>query len=116
MRNRSVRFAVLNRYQDVISFVEQVVAAADQSKSALGFFAASVFREFALSEQLYVATETHGGRVAYAGQLMFKCSSAKASVLQMFVVPSCRKHGVATMLLDHLKSALTELLIRPVEV
>jgi GNAT superfamily N-acetyltransferase len=108
MINKLDRFSVLKSYLQVAPFVEQVVIAADQNKNALGFFAASVFQEFARSEQLYVVTETNREKTTYAGHLMFKCSRSKASVLQMFVDPSCRRYGVAKMLLDGLKSHLTE--------
>lgn len=108
MSNIFAKFALLTRYQEVAPFLESVTAAADDNKNALGFFAASVFREFALSEQLYVVTETHSGQPVYAGHLLFNCRSPKASVLQIYVPSFYRGRGVATMLLDHLKSALTE--------
>lgn len=102
------KFSVLSRYPDIAPFIDQVVAAADKNKNALGFFATKVFHEFARSEQLHIATKTNNGGSAYAGHLMFKCSRSKTSVLQMFVAPSCRRYGVAKMLLDGLKLHLTE--------
>jgi len=108
MTTRAGKFTVLSRHPDTAPLLEQVVAAADQNKNALGFWAANVFREFAVSEQLYVAARTSTEGLTYAGHLMFKCGNAKASVLQMYVDPALRRHGVAKLLLDHLKSSLTD--------
>ena len=94
--------------RDVVPFLDNVIEAADKNKNALGFFAASVFREFALNEQLYVVVKRNGDQLVYAGHLLFSCRSPKASVLQIFVAQVYRGHGAATMLLDQLKSALTE--------
>jgi len=102
------KFSILSRYSDIAPFIDQVVTAADKNKNALGFFATSVFNEFARSEQLHVVTETNNEGSTYAGHLMFKCSRSKTSVLQMFVAPSCRRYGVASMLLNGLKSHLTD--------
>jgi ribosomal protein S18 acetylase RimI-like enzyme len=108
MNKKSNRFLVLTRYSDIAPFVEQVVSSADQNKNALGFFAASVFQEFARTEQLHVIAETSSNGAIYAGHLMFKCNRGKASVLQMFVAPTYRRCGAAKILLDNLKSHLTE--------
>lgn len=108
MNKRSGRFLILSSFSDVDPFVEQVVSSADQNKNALGFFAASVFHEFARSEQLHVIVETGTADARYAGHLMFKCSRGKASVLQMFIDPAFRRCGAARMLLDGLKSHLTD--------
>ena len=108
MDKKSDRFSVLRSYPDIAPFVEQVVSSADQNKNALGFFAASVFQEFARSEQLYVVAETSSEEAIYAGHLMFKCNRGKASVLQMFIAPFFRRCGAAKILLDGLKSHLTD--------
>lgn len=108
MNKKSDLFSVLRSYPDIAPFVEQVVSSADQNKNALGFFAASVFQEFARSEQLYVVVETSTEEARYAGHLMFKCSRGKASVLQMFIAPPFRRCGAAKILLDGLKSHLTD--------
>lgn len=103
------KYLVLTSVSDIAPFVGDVVAAADQNKEALGFFAASVFREFAMRENLYVAVlELHGART-YVGHMMYNCSAAKAHVLQIYIHQQHRKTGTAALLLDHLKSELTKL-------
>ncbi|MDP3652908.1 MAG: GNAT family N-acetyltransferase [Rhodoferax sp.] len=108
MHKKSNQFLVLKNYQEIAPFVEQVVSSADQNKNSLGFFAASVFQEFARSEQMHVLVEKSFEETRYAGHLMFKCSRGKASVLQMFVAPLFRRCGAAKILLDGLKSHLTD--------
>lgn len=107
MSQRVDGFALLDRFQDIEPFLDEVIAAADENKNALGFYAASVFREFARSETLYVCAEKRGGNAKYAGHLLFSCRYPKASVLQIFVQADHRGHGVAMQLLLHLKSTLT---------
>src|SRR3569833_812728 len=102
------KFNLLTNYHDVTSFLCSVVESADQNRNALGFYPASVFEEFARSEQLYVIAERRGNKAKYAGHLLFDCRYPKASILQIFVIPSNRGSGVAAMLLDRLKLTLTE--------
>lgn len=109
MASSAERFSILVTRRQVEPFVEQIILAADQDKDALGFFASGVFREFASSEQLFVAVEECEGQKKYAGHLMFKCSGSKAKVLQIFISPIYRKRHLAKMLLDALKASLTEL-------
>lgn len=108
MSKKSTVFAVLTRHRDVSPFIQNVIEAADRNKNALGFFAASVFQEFARSEELYVIVNGVGEQSEYAGHLLFNCRFPKASVLQISVEPQFRGHGAAKTLLDHLKSALTQ--------
>jgi GNAT superfamily N-acetyltransferase/predicted nucleic acid-binding protein len=105
----NAKYSVLSNASEIAPFVEDVVAAADQNKDALGFFAASIFGEFAVRENLYVAVQDIQGTRNYVGHLMYKCSAAKAHVLQIYVHPLHRKVGTAKLLLDRLKSELTRL-------
>lgn len=99
---------MLTRHHDVSQHIDRVIEAADKNKNALGFFAASVFHEFARSDELYVIVSGASEQPEYAGHLLFNCRFPKASVLQMFVEPKFRGHGAAKVLLDHLKSVLTK--------
>jgi ribosomal protein S18 acetylase RimI-like enzyme/predicted nucleic acid-binding protein len=101
-------FEVLWHYTDVAEFVAQVVSAADQNKNSLGFLPSSVFDEYARKEQLLVIVERVGGASTYAGHVLFDSRHPKAHILQMFVVPSFRRSGLAAQLLDRLKTQLTE--------
>lgn len=108
MGKRGYGFSLLSGFEDVAPFLDAVVAAADDNKNALGFYAASVFHEFAKNETLYVCVSKRGSYTTYAGHLLFSCRYPKANVLQMFVAPDYRRHGIATRLLSHLKTVLTE--------
>jgi GNAT superfamily N-acetyltransferase/predicted nucleic acid-binding protein len=99
---------ILDRYTDIAPLVADVNRAADSDKSALGFFPASVYTEFARKEQLLVAVHRHETVDQYAGHLLYDARHPKAHVRQMFVAPAFRKRGVATRLLDHLKRHLTD--------
>src|SRR3569833_3413712 len=93
------KFNLLSKYHDVTSFLCSVVESADQNRNALGFYPASVFEEFARSEQLYVIAERRGNKAKYAGHLLFDCRYPKASILQIFVIPSFCGCGVVVLFL-----------------
>src|SRR3569833_3011016 len=101
------KFNLLTKYHDVTSFLCSVVESADQNRNALGFYPASVFEEFARSEQLYVIAERRGNKAKYAGHLLFDCRYPKASILLIFVITSNRGSGVAGMLLNPLGLDIT---------
>lgn len=110
MTHKKIKIVVLEKYADTAPFVEIASANADQFKKALGFFATSVFHEFARKDQLYIAAQqTNDGNLEYVGHLLFNCRSPKASILQMLALPAYRKLGVAQTLLNHLKEKLTQL-------
>lgn len=108
MNKKPYALAVLTRHNDVFPHIGKVIEAADKNRNALGFFAASVFHEFARSDELYVVVSGVGQQAEYVGHLLFNCRFPKASVLQIFVEPQLRGHGAAKALLDHLKSVLTQ--------
>ena len=102
------RFEVLTRHHDISTFITHVIEAADKNRNALGFYASSVYQEFARSEELYVAVSGSGEQPRYAGHILFSCRFPRAKVLQIYVVPQFREHGVASALLGQLKAALTQ--------
>lgn len=102
------KLKILTKPSDVLVFVKDVVVAADANKKALGFFAESVFYEYARQGGLYVATRDVGSREVYAGHLLFDCRYPKAKVIQIFATPESRKLGVAFQLLNRLKQDLTK--------
>jgi GNAT superfamily N-acetyltransferase len=97
---------VIDDARAVQSFAKEVQAAADSSRNELGFFAASLYQEFAARGQLYVATDP--AKEEYRGHLLFDCRYPRAHVLQMYVHPNFRNLGIATALLKQLKRSLTE--------
>ncbi|AJX16187.1 GNAT family N-acetyltransferase [Burkholderia ubonensis] len=108
MINKETKNSILMRYSDVAPYLEAVREAADGERDALGFLPTNVYFEFARKEQLLVAVCSYEGRECYGGHLLFDARHPKARVLQMYVAPSFRKNGLATLLLDCLKTHLTD--------
>lgn len=100
---------LLLKRQDVIPHVKQVVDAAESHRSALGWYARSVYEEAASSEKLIVAIAHEGDQVSYAGHLWFTTKFPRGHVVQIHVSPSYRRQGIAKKQLDFLKGHLTGL-------
>jgi hypothetical protein len=66
-------FTILNGYLATRAYVDAVRIASDQNREALGFFAGSVFAEFAQKDQLYVLLASERGEQRYAGHLLIDC-------------------------------------------
>lgn len=95
-------------YERTRPFLDDLQESADQNRTALGFFARSVYEELARDGYLYVATHAQPGRPVYAGHLLFSCHFPRTHVLQLFTRQQYRRQGVGTRLLEHLKRALTQ--------
>ena len=102
------KFSVAEIYRDVEPFIGDVQSAADSNRTALGFFPSSLYAEFAMRGQLYVALVSNSQGSKYVGHLMFDCRYPRAHVLQMSIEASYRQFGVASMLLKNLCRSLTE--------
>jgi GNAT superfamily N-acetyltransferase len=107
MRNSARNVKVLSRHSEVTPYLSSVIAASDANKDALGFWAGSVFKEFARRDQLLVAAEERDSKLEYVGHLLFDCRFPKSKVLQIYSAPSHRGKGIARTMLDELKSMLT---------
>ncbi|MBR7745909.1 GNAT family N-acetyltransferase [Undibacterium baiyunense] len=101
------KYEILERYDDVAPFLEQVVRAADAHRNALGFFAESVFHDFARKERLLIITERSPTGLRYIGHLLFRPQYPRAHVMQMLTLPEFKRRGLASRLLDHLRAQLT---------
>lgn len=104
----SNKYEIFGRYDDVVPFLEQVVRAADAHRNALGFFAESVFHDFARRERLLVITERLPSGLRYLGHLLFRPQYPRAHVMQMLTLPEFKRLGLASQLLDHLRAQLTK--------
>ncbi|HEX5312668.1 GNAT family N-acetyltransferase [Aquabacterium sp.] len=104
-------FRIVISRNDVQPWVDEVNKAADSDKDSLGFFPSAVYREFANKEQLLVALihSASDNTEAYAGHLLFSASAPKATVRQLFVLPTQRSAGVGRALVDALKRHLADL-------
>lgn len=104
----NAQFEVLDRYDEVAPFLPAVVQAADAHRNALGFFAASVFEDFARRDRLFVIVRKTGTERNYVGHLLFRPQFPRAHVMQMLVLQEFRRHGLAAKLIDHFKAQLTQ--------
>ena len=102
------RFRIIEGYERTAAYLDPLRDAADAYRDALGFFAKSVYEEFARGGSLYVLAKKTSGRLSYAGHLLFSCRYPRAHVLQIFVLPEYRRHGKAGDLLRYLKNSLTQ--------
>lgn len=110
MPREDLRSVVLERYGDVVQFLNDVIESSNGERDALGFLPAQVFTEHAQKGNLLVsATVGQGGSLAYSGHLLFDARQSRATVLQIHVKPEARRQGTARRLLDRLKEHLTEL-------
>lgn len=102
-------FSILTQPQEVISFVGDVTAAADSDKASLGFYPDSVYLEYALKGNIFVAITELGKQRLYAGHVLFDLRQPRAKVLQVFVDPGHRRLGIAESLISELKIYLSNL-------
>lgn len=102
------KYEIFGRYDEIAPFLEQVVRAADAHRNALGFFAESVFHDFARRERLLVITERLPTGLRYLGHLLFRPQYPRAHIMQMLTLPEFKRRGLASQLLDHLRTQLTK--------
>ena len=108
MNRETDEFEVIGGYTNTAPFLDEVCEAADAHRNSLGFIPKSVFDEFARRDNLYVLTESHPDGPHYAGHLLFERRFPRAHIVQMFVLEKYRRRGLATMLIDHLRTSLTK--------
>lgn len=101
-------FEVLGHFEQTRPFLACVRSAGDSHRDALGFFAASVYEEFARNDCLYVLVEKTGERQQYAGHLLFSQRYPSARIVQMFTDSRYRRQGLGTRLIDHFRNSLTQ--------
>ena len=91
------RIAILKQPDDVLPYIEQVVAAVDAHTHELGFFPKAVYPESAERRRLWVATQPGSGEAV--GFLHFGGTHRQLKVLQIFTFETARRQGVARRLL-----------------
>lgn len=109
LRNLSEDFEIFDSYERTLPYLDNVREAADANRDSLGFFAASVYQEFARGGFLYVLAKKQSNQFSYAGHLLFSCSFPRAHVRQIFTLPAYRRRNMAENLLRHLRDSLTQL-------
>lgn len=102
------KFSIISGHKQVIPFLADTQMAADAHRDSLGFFAKSVYEEFARRDNLYVLVENaSNGQQHYAGHLLFERKFPRAKIIQMFTLEKYRRQGLATKLIKHLQESLT---------
>lgn len=109
MQDSTANFVVLTKYEDIQAYLEDVKLSADKHRNALGFFPEKVYWEYARKDRLYICVARGVEAQTYAGHLLFDCSFPKCHIRQMFVKSSCRRNGLASLLLEQLKQELVKL-------
>ena len=94
------RIVILTRPDDVLPYVDQIVATADAHGHELGFLPKAVYRESAERRRLWVAVQSSSGEVA--GFLHFGGTYPQVKVKQIFTLETARRLGVAQRLLNEL--------------
>ena len=89
---------LFTNYQDVKPFLQLIADSSDANRSALGFLPKSVYEERALAGRLWVAADND----QYQGHLLFGGKYPDLKVLQLFVHPDYRGHGIGSKLVEGL--------------
>ncbi|MBI1175751.1 MAG: GNAT family N-acetyltransferase [Sideroxydans sp.] len=101
-------FEIISGHNRTAPFLDDVQQAADEHRNSFGFLARSVYEEFARRDRLYVLIENTPNGHRYAGHLLFDRKFPHAKIVQMFTLQKYRRCGLATKLLNHLKTSLTQ--------
>lgn len=102
------KFEIISGHNWTSSFLDNVQKSADDHRNSLGFYARSVYEEFARKDHLYVLVEKTSDGYHYAGHLLFERRFPRAKIVQMFTLEKYRRRGLATKLIRHLQSSLTQ--------
>lgn len=102
------KFEIISGHNRTAPFLDDVQKAADEHRNSLGFFARSVYEEFARRDLLFVLVENTPDGRRYAGHLLFDCTFPRAKIVQMFTLEKYRRRGLATRLINHLREILTK--------
>lgn len=94
------RVAIFKEPDDVLPYVEQVVATADANTRELGFLPKAVYPESAERGRLWVAVQSCSGEIA--GFLHFGGTYPRLKVKQIFTLEAARRQRVARRLLSEL--------------
>lgn len=102
------KFEIISNHDRTVLFLDDVQKAADEHRNSLGFFARSVYEEFARRELLYVLVQSSPDGYQYVGHLLFDRTFPRAKIVQMFTLKKHRRCGLATRLINHLRASLTQ--------
>jgi len=93
---------ILSTPSEVAPFVDEVQAAADSNKDALGFLPEKVYKEAAEQAKLLVAVARNNQSWKYAGHLLHGGIFPQAKVFQLFTLSNFRREGIGRALVEAL--------------
>jgi GNAT superfamily N-acetyltransferase len=93
---------ILTRPADVAPYVQRVIAIGDQNKKELGFLPYSAYEELALRGNLWIAHGLEDREAHVLGYLAFGSRNAAARVVQLYIDPAARGHGIGKRLIEQL--------------
>jgi len=102
------QFEILSGYNATKPFIDKIQEASDANRDSLGFIRKSVFDEFSRKDCVYVMVNKNLFESCYVGHLLFNERFPRAKIVQMFIIKEYRRHGLATRLINHLSTSLTE--------
>ncbi len=93
---------ILSTPDEVAPFADQVQAAADANRDALGFLPERVYKEAAEQGKLLIAAVQNDQGLVYAGHLLHGGVFPHAKVFQLFTAPQFRRQGIGRRLVEAL--------------
>jgi len=95
-----MNYRILDKYDDVEKYLYEIQQNIDQNKNIFGFVPVGLYQQSALQNNIWVAVSKETSK--YIGHIMFSGASSKLSIWQLFVLPECRKFGIACKLTSKL--------------
>jgi len=92
-------FIIQRDYADIAPFLDSICAQADGERDALGFLPQRAYAEAARQRKLVLLVVRDGGKISYAGHLLFGGIFPILRVRQIVVAPRYRRHQHASTLL-----------------
>lgn len=92
-----VGLTLLTSRNDVLPFIPNVIAAADNERESFGFLPARAYEDFALQRRLIIARAANN---ALAGYVVFGGTAPQARIFQTYVSPDFRRIGLARALVN----------------
>lgn len=95
-RGRSGMIKLLSNREDVLPFLDRIVAASNTERHSFGFLPQKAYSEFAYQRRLIIAEDQATGEMA--GYAIFAGALPTAKLRQTYVDPKWRRNGVGQLL------------------
>lgn len=102
-----IQFDIITDYEGVKPLLNEINVSADANTNSLGFFASSLYEEYARLCQLYVAVIKKKNHIEYVGHVLFDRRYPRGSILQIYCSEKWRRQGIAKSLINKVIDTLT---------